>query len=104
VEPFRLEHGHQPGAIRLVGELDVATVEAARSALEAELVTSATPTLDVTRLTFMDGQGLRLLIHLGEEAKERGGTIRLVGCSHQVRRLFDIAVPQGIPGVEVVKE
>jgi anti-anti-sigma factor len=104
VEPFRLESGHQPGAFRLVGELDVATVKTAQSGLVRELGKAATLTLDATGLTFMDGQGLSLLIHLGEEAKKQGGTIRLVGCSHQVRRLLDVAVPQGIPGVEVMEE
>ena len=104
MEPFRLESGHQPGAFRLVGELDVATVNTAQSELEDELGKTATLTLDATGLTFMDAQGLRMLIHLGEEAMKQGGTIRLQGCSHQVRRLLDFAVPQGIPGVQVVEE
>ena len=65
---------------------------------------SSALTLDVSDLTFMDSQGLALLIHLGEEAKKREETIRLVGPSSQVRRLLDVAVPGGIPGVEIVQD
>jgi anti-anti-sigma factor len=72
--------------------------------LEAEVGKSSALTLDVSDLTFMDSQGLALLIHLGEEAKKRGKTIRLVRPSSQVRRLLDVAVPGGIPGVEIVQD
>lgn len=104
MEPFRLEPGHQPGAFRLVGDLDVATVKPAQSRLEDELRKSSALTLDASGLTFMDSQGLAMLIHLGEKAKKRGETIRLVGPSSQVRRLLGVAVPQGIPGVEIVED
>ena len=104
MEPFRLEPGHRPGSFRLVGELDVANVTMVQSRLEDELKKSGTLTLDASELRFLDSQGLSMLIHLGEEAKKRGEAIRLVGGSNQVRRLLDIAVPEGVPGVEIVED
>jgi anti-anti-sigma factor len=103
MEPFKLEADRQRGTFRLVGELDVASVELVQSQLEKELGRSGTLTLDASDLKFMDSQGLHMLIHLGEQAEKRGETIRLVHCSQAVRRLLNVAVPHGVPGVEIVE-
>jgi anti-anti-sigma factor len=102
VEPFSIEPGDRPGSFRLVGELDIASAEAVRSRLEEELERSGELTLDITDLRFMDSQGLRMLIDLGEQALKRDGSVKMLNCSKQVRRLLDVAVPTGIPGVEIV--
>jgi anti-anti-sigma factor len=60
--------------------------------------------IDTSGVTFMDSQGLRMLILLGEEAVKAGTTIQVINCSPQVQRLFEIAVPQGIPGVQIIKQ
>jgi anti-anti-sigma factor len=90
------------GTLRLVGELDVSNVERVHAQLGEELVACQQLTLDASGLTFMDSQGLRMLIGLGERAGARGWSVRLLNCSKGVRRTLDVAVPQGIPGVEVI--
>jgi anti-anti-sigma factor len=100
---FSLEQADKPGSFRLIGELDIANAEAVQSKLEGELELSGALTLDTTDLTFMDSQGLRMLIRLGAKAQEQGSTIEVLNCSRQVRRLLQVAVPQGIPGVVVIE-
>jgi anti-anti-sigma factor len=102
VEVFRLERGDTPAFFHLIGELDLSNVEEVRAQLEEELERSDGLTLDTAHLKFMDSQGLRMLIDLGEQAHHQGSTVKVVNCSGQLRRLLDIAVPQGLPGVEVI--
>lgn len=101
MEPFRLEPGRQRGSFRLVGELDIANVAVVQVRLEEELGDAGTLILDASDLEFMDSQGLQMLIHLGEQAENRRETVHLVNCSRQVQRLLAIAVPDGIPGVDI---
>jgi anti-anti-sigma factor len=104
VELFRLEPGHQRGSFRLVGELDMTNVEMVQARLEEELGDVGTLILDASDLEFMDSQGLLMLIHLGEQAENRRETVHLVNCPQQVRRLLDVAVPRGIPGVKIERQ
>lgn len=101
VEPFHLEPGPQPGSFRLVGELDIASVDAVQARLEEELGEAGMLILDASDLEFIDSQGLRMFIRLGEQARNRREAVHLVNCPLQLRRLLDVAVPQGIPGVEI---
>jgi anti-anti-sigma factor len=103
VELFTLEQADEPGFFRLVGELDMANTDAVQARLQEELERSGALTLDTTDLTFMDSQGLRMLIQLGEQAQKQGSTIKVANCTKQLRRLLQMAVPQGIPGVEVIQ-
>ena len=99
---FRLEGGGEPGFFHLIGELDLSTASETQARLEAELAEVGALVLDTTKLEFVDSQGLRMLIALGEQAHERGTTVRMENCSAQLRRLLDVAVPKGIPGVDVL--
>jgi anti-anti-sigma factor len=103
VEILRLEKGETPGSFRLIGELDASNVPQTTVQLLDELRGAGRLTLDASELTFMDSQGLRMLIGLGTEALQREATVALVGCSGQVKRLLDVAVPAGVPGVEIVR-
>jgi anti-anti-sigma factor len=102
VEILRLEKEEAPGSFRLIGELDASNVPQTTVQLMNELRRAGQLTLDASELTFMDSQGLRMLIGLGTEALQREDTVALVGCSGQVKRLLDVAVPTGVPGVEIV--
>jgi anti-sigma B factor antagonist len=101
VDLFRLERGGGPASFRLVGELDIASVPETEMELAQALDRDGELILDTTDLRFLDSQGLRMLIRLGERAQERGSSVKVLNCSSQVRRLLKIAVPQGVPGVEV---
>jgi anti-anti-sigma factor len=100
---LRIEEGEEPGSFLLVGELDISNAPQLAERLKNELRRAGRLTLDMRGLSFMDGQGLRLLIDLGMEASQRGAAVTVLNCSPQVRRLLDISVPHGIPGVEMVE-
>jgi anti-anti-sigma factor len=93
----------RPGTFRLVGELDIANVEQVQARLEEELRLVQQLTLDLAELSFMDSQGLRTLIVLGGQAAAKDSAILILNCSKAVQRVLDIAVPQGVPGVKVLK-
>jgi anti-anti-sigma factor len=103
-ELLRLEQGDRPASFRLVGELDMSTVPAAQERLRDELREAGDLTLDTAELSFIDAQGLRMLIDLGKEAVEEGTVVRVVNGSPQLNRLLEVAVPNGIPGVQIVQE
>ena len=102
MDSLRLEEGQGPASFRLIGELDLSNVPQVTARLREELDRADQLSLDVSELTFMDSQGLRMLIELGGEAIQRGTTVRVVNCSNQVKQLLRVAVPTGIPGVEIV--
>jgi anti-anti-sigma factor len=101
VDLFRLEPGDGPTSFSLIGELDIASVPDTEKALSQALQRERTLVLDTTDLRFIDSQGLRMLIRLGEQAQRQDTSVRILNCSTYVRRLLKIAVPQGIPGVQV---
>lgn len=103
MELLRIVPTEVPGTLRLIGELDVSNVEQTQARLEEELVPGRQLTVDSSELSFMDSQGLRMLIELGEHAVAIGSPILVVNCSKALRRVLEIAVPKGIPGVELLK-
>jgi anti-sigma B factor antagonist len=98
---LRLEKGEGSASFRLIGELDSSNVPEVTAELQEQLRRADQLTLDTSGLTFMDSQGLRMLIELGREASQRGSSVTVINCSRQVRRLLEVAVPTGIPGVEI---
>jgi anti-anti-sigma factor len=92
-----------PGTLRLVGELDISNVERVQAHLERELASAGALTLDTSELTFMDSQGIRMLIELGQQALLRDSVILVLNCSEAVRRTLDVAFSHAIPGVELVR-
>jgi anti-sigma B factor antagonist len=101
VELARIERAEDPGHVRLIGEIDVSNVEGIESRLAEELELAGSLVIDASELTFIDSQGLRMLIRLGEQATKNGSGVNISNCSEQVRRLLDVSVPRGIPGVEL---
>ena len=60
---LRVEPGENENSMRLVGELDISTVEdAARALAAAASLTNIS--LDLSELTFIDSSGVRLLLNL----------------------------------------
>jgi anti-anti-sigma factor len=75
----------RPNGVRLVGELDVASVDlvwARLSAWHGDLE------LDCAGLTFVDAAGLRLFVALRSECQARGSKLSIVRPSRCVVRLL----------------
>ena len=89
VWPFRCEvtPDGDSVAIRLHGELDVATAPEVDAAF-AEVAPRGLPvTLDLRGLTFMDSRGIRMLVSFQEQASAGGFPLQ-VACGDQVRELL----------------
>lgn len=77
--------------LRLVGELDVATLARTEHRLEEVLRTGAREVVvDVSDVAFMDVRTLRLLLRADARLRARGGRLRLRAPSRQVRRLLAV--------------
>ena len=74
-------------AIRLHGELDVATAPEVDAAFADVAARRVPVTLDLRGLTFMDSRGIRMLVSFHEQALE-GGFPLMVACGDQVRELL----------------
>lgn len=73
--------------IELAGELDIASAHHLEAVLDRMMVIPDHMLIDVSALTFIDSDGLRLL------ARASGlvaGNVWLKGCSSHIRKLLDI--------------
>jgi anti-anti-sigma factor len=91
------------GDVQLSGEIDISNVDQVKSELEEVFRETGRLAIDTSAVSFMDSQGLRMIIQLGAQAVEADTVIQIVNCSPQVQRLFDLSVPNGLPGVEIMK-
>jgi len=90
------------GRFVLEGELDLSNVEQVAEVLWAPLRAGSPPIVDLFELAYMDSQGLRLFLELAAHAEEAGlGPLVLLNPSPGIRRLLDIAMPNGAPGLAV---
>ncbi len=84
---------------RLEGELDMATA----GGLTELLLTApgdAPLVLDFSGVSFMDSSGLRALLE-GAGLPNGEGPVVVQDPSPQVRRVFEITIPDGVPGLEI---
>ena len=88
------EHG-----LRLIGELDMATVTQFRMALET-VARDGPVTLDLARLTFIDSTGLHAIMQFARSQNGNGPLI-LASPAPTAKRAFEIAGLEGHPGVEI---
>jgi anti-anti-sigma factor len=85
---------------RLEGELDMATADDL-SRLLRDASTEGDPiVLDFSGVSFMDSSGLRALLERAGQANGDGPVV-ILNPSAQVRRVLDISIPGGTPGLEV---
>lgn len=90
------------GHFRVSGEIDLSNEGTLAELFEDELARGHRLVLDLSGVTFMDSQGLRLLIRLGSMARSRGmDPVVLVAPSRAVTRLLQLAVGRDIPGIEI---
>lgn len=79
------------------GELDMATQDGLRAALERQAARGIV-TLDLSGLSFLDTSGLRLILETAEASRRDGFTFTVLPGIPAVQRLFDIAgVTQLVP-------
>src|SRR5947209_16173043 len=92
---FRIEQRVDPdGAVRLclIGELDLATVPALRSRLEALKAEHKLVRLDLSALTFMDSMGLGTVLGASLEARRDGWELDIRGpLTPPVQRVIEIS-------------
>ena len=84
---------------RLDGELDMATADDL-SQIFRDAPSNDPIVLDFSGVSFMDSSGLRALLE-GAGQPTGCGPVVIVNPSAQVRRVLDISIPGGTPGLEV---
>jgi anti-anti-sigma factor len=100
--PAHVVEGEESGSLSLIGEIDMSSLDPLVERLESALAAGHALTLDMAGVSFMDSQGLRMLIRLGRQTTERGlAPVVLLDPSDAVQRVIRVATPGGIPGVEV---
>ncbi|HEY1330651.1 MAG TPA: STAS domain-containing protein [Actinomycetota bacterium] len=94
---FTVIKGMTPGELRVEGEVDI-SVERPFDAALTEAAAEGPLVLDLSGVTFMDSTGLRVLV---SQAKAANGTAVVIARrSEAVRRLFEVTVPDGVPGLK----
>lgn len=86
----------RPGVLRLVGEIDLSNAERLDRILRVEREWGWELSLDLSEVTFMDSTGLQVLLDLS-----RSSPVVILQPSDSVRRLFEVAIPHGAPGLKV---
>jgi anti-anti-sigma factor len=82
--------------IAVAGELDLATSPQLDQKIGETLLDSVNQlTIDLSRLTFVDSSGLRLLIALHDRAREEGWRLSLVAPSEPARAIFQVSGADG---------
>jgi anti-anti-sigma factor len=85
---------------RLHGELDMATADDLSQLLKVAVLECRPVVLDFSEVSFMDSSGLRALLEAAG-LTDGDGSVVVLNPSAQVRRVLDISIPGGAPGLEV---
>jgi anti-sigma B factor antagonist len=89
-------------AVVVVGEIDLATVDAVRGEIDAARTETTLVLLDLRDVTFIDSAGVRLVLEGSRELAAGGGELVVVRGGAEVRRVFDLV---GLDGrVKMVDE
>ena len=80
-----------PDALRVSGELDLATVDQFSTRVSGALDAAAIAlVLDFGGVTFVDSTGLGSLVRLQDHARQSGKRLDLIHVGRQVRRVLDL--------------
>jgi len=90
-QTWGLKPGPTPGSASLVGEIDFSVTPKVRNALMG-VIEAGTPevALDLSGLDYIDSSGLALLIEARKILLEAKRSLRIVGISSQVRKIFNL--------------
>lgn len=72
------------------GELDMSNAEALREALVVQRVPGRLVFLDLSRLSFMDSSGIKVLLEADAAARANGHSLSITRLSAPVRRVLEI--------------
>jgi anti-anti-sigma factor len=73
------------------GEIDLATVDLVRDAVDREQQPGENIVLDLREVAFMDTSGLRYVLELTERGGREGFGLRLVRGPRAVQRVFEVS-------------
>ena len=102
--PFRADVTRQDRrlVVSVSGELDYANSPQLVETLRKELADPAVELMfDFNKLSFLDSEGLKLLVRIYRRVDEAGGTVSITGCNTAITRLFQICGLTKILGVKV---
>ena len=77
--------------LRLLGELDLATIGIVRRAMRPHLAEGATVELDLSALELLDSSGLQFLVTAYKAARADGWTLRLVPPAGRARQALIVS-------------
>ncbi|HYZ27624.1 MAG TPA: STAS domain-containing protein [Thermoleophilaceae bacterium] len=89
---------HREGATLIVaprGEIDLATVDIVKAAVERELQPGDDLVFDLRGVAFMDTSGLRYLLELAERSSREEFVLRVIRGPRAVQRVFEISGVEG---------
>jgi anti-anti-sigma factor len=89
---IRVEHRGAATAVRIAGELDMATAPMLAGCVNDLIAANSTRVLvELDELTFCDSAGLTVLIQGDRQCAAHGGWLRVSGSSGHVARVLEIS-------------
>jgi anti-anti-sigma factor len=90
---FDVASDHQGGTLIVAprGEIDLATVDLVKDAVEREQQPRENLILDLREVEFIDTSGLRYVLELHDRAERDGFSLRLVRGPSAVQRVFEVS-------------
>lgn len=85
-----LSEGAAPLTVAATGELDAASATVLREALTGAREQGDPVVLDLAGVTFIDSSGLRVIVSEHQAASDADRSLRIVGASDRVRRIFEM--------------
>ena len=90
---FDVASDHRRGTLVVAprGEVDLATVDLVKDAVEREQKPGENVVLDLREVGFMDTSGLRYVLELNDRAGRDGFSLRVVRGPNAVQRVFEVS-------------
>jgi anti-sigma B factor antagonist len=88
------------GGFLLEGELDLSTAKDLSTVLHAATIDGVPLVLDFSAVTFMDSSGLRAILEVSRSL-DGSGPLVIDKPTRPVKRVLDLSLPDGAPGLEV---
>ena len=87
---IQIVHSERGDRVALIGQIDLANARETESALIDAASDGGPLTLDLLGLTYLDSQGVAMLLRLAERARLNGGSLTLANPQNMVRRVVQI--------------